>query len=191
MCQIDWRAIADWITAIGTWGLVFVAIGGYFIWRKQFFKQRDHDLALRMVRNHIDCVREMEIFRTQNRTVRDAPGTKVSDIGWEEANAMYDARRLTLSDFIILRVKIESEASLVWVDIWQELGELNKKWGRLDSRVMAETKKYVLGLDSKPDDAEEYDPKIVFGTSDDSVGQQYLEIMTEIFLLIEPKLQMN
>ena len=49
MCAIDWGFIAAWVVALATVGLLLAAIYGFGIWRSQYEKTRDHDLARRIL----------------------------------------------------------------------------------------------------------------------------------------------
>ncbi len=50
MCAIDWGFVAAWVGALATAGLLIAAIYGFDIWKSQFIKKRDHDLAVRILR---------------------------------------------------------------------------------------------------------------------------------------------
>ena len=49
MCSIDWGFVAAWVGALATAGLLIAAIYGFNVWKSQFIKTRDHDLALRIL----------------------------------------------------------------------------------------------------------------------------------------------
>ena len=132
MCQIDWTAIAAWIGALSTTGLLIAALRGFHIWKDQFLKQRDHDLAFQVLRKMDDSTRELDALRAPVGIITDldvaieksAYEEEERDWDFRKMSARYRARHQHYFTTATERTDAVHEAILIWPDCAKELQEL-------------------------------------------------------------------
>ena len=200
-CQIDWMAIAAWIGALSTFGLLCAAFLGYRLWKKQFFGQRDHDLALRILRSLHLSSQELDAFRSPRFTIMDG------DVQMEPSNlsdpeldyeyrrmwAIYQSRRNHMFEHAESRINTICEAELVWPGLRGSLGELGSQLTDVEIRVVTEAHKYVNSLNPHVRKPEEIDEEVLHANRDgkDAVKDEYTRLIDRISDLITPKIRMK
>lgn len=208
MCTIDWMAWAAWIGALSTLGLLLAAIYGFRVWKDQFFKQRDHDLALKLLLALEDSYHELDGLRSPKATIKDGdePITKSSydddQLDWEfrKISARYLSRQRHCFNYANKRMDATHEALLVWDDLAANLSALTDILNDKERQVLAEAKKYVDNLHPNTDEEDAVDTAILYFPIDrddadplagDAFATQYYDIVKQIRVLLKPKIRME
>ncbi len=206
MCQIEWGFVAAWIGALATVGLVFAAFKGLHTWRVQFIKQRDHELALRIVREVSHSYIVFDQLRTPFQLFSDSD-VPVPPSGGERPDfllehrkmfARYKARTMHLSAARQQRTVALLEALAIWDedDYVVKLGDLINSLGPVESRVIVEADLYVESLKPNyPDDGQRADINVLYSKlgdeAEDPTLAEYEAIKKEILEHLKPKLRME
>lgn len=194
-------AIAAWIGALSTLGLVFAAFLGYRVWKKQFFSQRDHDLALRVLRHLYLSSQELDAFRSPGFTIMDGdvqmePSTHSDprlDFEYRQMWAIYQSRRNHMFDQADARINTIHEATVVWPELRESLNKLGSQLTDVEIRVVAEAHKHVDSLNPQIQESEEIDRRVLHANRDgkDAVKDEYTTRIERISDLITPKIRMQ
>ena len=208
MCQIDWTAIAAWIGALSTAGLLIAAFRGFHVWKVQFVKQRDHDLALKVLGTMEDSNRELDALRAPVGIITDGDVAiekssyedEQRDWSYRKMSARYRARQNHYFTVANKRIDAVHEAFLVWQDFAQDLQGLADDLSEKERQVFAEAQKYVNNLHPATDPEEKVDYDILFADhnrnakdplANDPFAKAYAEVVTKIQELLKPKLRLE
>ena len=194
-------AIAAWIGALSTLGLLFAAFLGYRAWKKQFFSQRDHDLALSVLRHLHLSSQELDAFRSPRFTMMDGdvqmePSTLSDprlDFEYRRMWAKYQSRRNHMFDQAEARINTIHEATVVWPELRESLSKLGSQLTDVEIRVVEEAHKYVDSLNPQIHESEEVDRGVLHANRDgkDAVSDEYTSLIGRISDLITPKIHMQ
>lgn len=193
-------AIAAWIGSLSTLGLLVAAILGFRVWKKQFFGQRDHDLALKVLRHLHLSSQELQAFRSPVTTIMDGD-VPIEPSAFADPNLDYDYRRMWaryksrrnhMFDRAEARINIVHDARVVWPDFRESLDELGSKLTDVEVRVVGEARKYVESLLPGVNEPEEFDRDILYANRDgeDAIDDEYTEIVGNFRDLLAPKIHM-
>lgn len=206
-CSIDWGIIAAWVGALATVTLVFVALFGYRVWEKQFFKQRDHDLAIRIVKSITSSHIVFDELRTPHALFSDSDVPVAQHEGdlpqpddeFQKLFARYKARTNHLSAARAERTHLLFEAMVVWDDeaeFGMQMGRLINDLAPIERRVITEA---TIFVDSHrphyPADEEKADIDVLFVKDDveaeDATAAEYQTAKDAIFAHLGPKIRME
>jgi hypothetical protein len=203
---MDWTAIATWIGAGATVGLVIAAFRGLYTWRTQFLKQRDHDLALRIVKAISNSYIVFDELRSPVQLFSDSdvpvppPEGDSPDPYYDHRRmfARYKARTIHLSDVRAERTTLLLEALAIWDegDYATTLGELTNRLADVEQKVIVEATEYVESLKPNYEAGEnQVSQSILFSpadaAADDPTGAEYEGIRDEILNHLKPKIRME
>ena len=200
-------AWAAWIGALATVALVFTALFGYRVWKKQFFKQRDHDLAIRIVKSITSSHVIFDELRTPDALFSDSDVPVAQHEGdlpqpddqFQKLFARYKARTSHLSAARTERTYLVFEAMVVWDDeakFGTEIGRLINDLSPIEKRVITEATIYVDSHHPHhPPDQEPADIDVLFVKADveaeDATAAEYQTAKDAIFAYLGPKIRME
>ena len=204
MCTVDWGFIAAWVGALATVGLLISAVVGFGIWKKQFFKQRDHDLAMRIIRSVLRVYDQVSQMRSPIGLITDGdvsiPASGLpnpeEDRQYRTMWARYRARTINLQRCVTIRASELNEAIVVWDETSDLLKELA---GQLEDMENALSREVFTNLEAlKPTvegDIDHPDIDVLYAPVDvDAVDQfsvNYREIISQIRSCVGPKIRME
>lgn len=206
LCTVDWMAWAAWIGALATAALAYFAYRGLKTWRTQFLKQRDHDLALIIVRaiSHsyviFDELRSPVPLFSDSDVPIPPPEAHGEDPDFQHRKmlARYKARTIHLSDARERRTVPLLEVLAIWddEDYTVKLGDLINSLATVESKVIAEAQEYVESFRlAYQANGEHIDMAVLFSPADagaeDPTGAEYEAIRNQILDHLEPKLRMK
>ena len=203
MCAIDWGFVAAWVGALATAGLLIAAIYGLDVWKSQFIKTRDHDLALRILHaisnSHIvfDELRTPHALFSDSDVQVEPPEADGPDPHYEYRKmfARYKARSMHLSTVREERTALLFEALALWEDenYAVRLGELIIELAPIEDSVIAEAMNYVDNL--RPDLEDVVVNIDILYSSDaenpDPTDDEYQTAKTNILNHLRPKIRME
>ena len=204
ICAIDWGFIAAWVGALATVGLLLAAIYGFGMWRSQFEKTRDHDLARRILKTISDSHIVFDELRTPHALLSDgdepvAPPTPDDLLGQFEHREMYSRYKARSKHLAIVR-KERTAALFEAVALWDyegyavRLGEFINQLAPLEDAVLDEAIYYVESLAPGPDNIE-FDRAVLFApidpATDDQTNADYQAIKDRILQHLMPKIRMD
>lgn len=206
LCTVDWMAWAAWIGASGTAALAYFAYRGLKTWRTQYLKQRDHDLALKIVRaiSHsyiiFDELRTPVPLFSDNDVPVPPPEANGPDPEYQHRKlfARYKARTIHLSEAREQRTVPLLEALAIWddEDYTTKLGDLINSLAPVESKVIAEAREYVESF--RPNyqaNGQQIDKAVLFSPdeagAEDPTGAEYEAIRNQILDHLKPKLRMQ
>ena len=206
MCTIDWGIIAAWVGASATVGLVVTAYIGFGQWKKQFIKQRDHDLALTVLRTMDNSTRELDALRAPVGIITDG-NVPIVKSTYEDEQQDWDYRRMTAryqarqQQYLIVaneRIDAVHEALLIWDDCGQDLKSMADELSEKERQVFIEAAKYVENLHPNTVEETRIDRDVLYARADrkvddpfadDPFAKNYVEIVGRIRSLLRPKLR--
>jgi hypothetical protein len=206
MCAIDWGLIAAWIGALATVGLLWAARRALWEWKSQFLQTRDHDLALRILRavnrSHVvfDELRTPHGLFSDSDVAIEPPEAHGPDPEFEyrQMFARYKARVLHLSKAREERTVPLLEALAVWdsENYAVRLGDLINSLAPIESKVIAESHKYVESLRAvQTKGADKPDKSVLYSAMDaaaeDLTNAEYEGIKYQIAEHLKPKIRMG
>ncbi len=201
MCVIDWTAIAAWIGSLATLGLLIAAVLGFYMWKKQFFGQRDHNLALKILQRMHLSSKALRAFRSPVPTMIDEdvplgpPGFDDPNYDYEYRRlwARYRSRRQRVFESTEERLSAIHDATVVWPDLRPELTELGEKLAVIETEVIVEARKYVESHHPGFVAPEECNREVLFfsGDGEDAIHERYSETVEEFSKILEKKIHMN
>ena len=206
MCVIDWGFVAAWVGALATVALAVAAFRGLHTWRTQFLKQRNHDLALQIVRAISHSYVVFDELRTPFQLFSDSdvpvppPEGDGPDPHFEHRKmfARYKARTMHLSTARQKRTVALLEAQAIWddEDYVVRLGDLINSLGPVESNVITEADKYVDSLHPNyPADGQHVDKTVLFSPAgaeaEDPTLAEYEAIKDDILEHLKPMLRMD
>lgn len=205
-CVIDWAIVATWIGAIASVGLLFAAISGLTVWKSQFRKTRDHELAVRMLRvvsSTQDLLAELRspisLISDGDVPVRPAEANGPDpDFEYRKMWARYRSRTIHLTEASQKRAALLDEISCIWDDNEYTAGlvTLIGRLGTIERSVKIEAGRYV---DSYRRDAAavadgDIDRETLYSPADynepDPIAHQYEEAKELIVQHLKPKIRM-
>jgi len=208
MCAIDWGIIAAWVGALATVGLVATAYIGFGQWKKQFIKQRDHDLALKVLRTMDNSTRELDALRAPVGIITDG-SVPIAKSTYEDEQQDWDYRRMTAryqarqQQYLVVaneRIDAVHEVLLVWDDCGQELKELADELSEMERQVFVEAASYVDNLHPSTKEEAKVDKDVLWAVADrdvhdpfagDPFAMKYVDFVGRMKLLLKPKLRME
>jgi len=204
MCAIDWGFVAAWIGALATVGLVVAAFLGYGIWKKQFFKQRNHDLALRLLRAVSNSYVKLDELRSPTLLITDDDvpvrpsefADSNTDLEFRAMSARYRARKKHLTDVVEERIAALNEALVVWDEFGETLGDILNELGNMESQVSREVAIFLEGLALRAEGDIDYpNREILYSPTDaaaeDVFADEYQMIIGRIRTHLGPKIRME
>lgn len=205
MCTVDWGFIAAWVGALATAGLMIAATCALYVWKSQFLKIRNHDLAVRILRTVSDSHFIFNELRTPHALFSDsdaqveppeAAGGPDPLYEYRKMFARYKARSMHLFTVRKERAAPLFEAVALWEDedYVARLGELINMLAPLENAVLAEATIHVDSL--RPNsEAVDIDRGILFSPFDietsDPTNDAYQIAKTDILNHLRPKLRME
>lgn len=204
MCTIDWGLFAAVVGALSTLGLLIAAILGYGVWKAQFLRTRDHEVARRLLKAISDSEIVFSELRTPHALFSDmevpVPPPEIDDLpGQHEHRRMffrYKARSIHLATVRAERSVALLEALALWEDeeYTSRLGELVNQLAPLETAVMDQAATFVDSL-APGEGVVEVDRDVLFSPLDletpDKVGKDFWTIKNNIVKHLRPKLRME
>ena len=203
MCVIDWGFVAAWIAATSTFGLLIAAYVGFGQWKNQFVKERDHDLALKV----------LQVVSTVHIRVREVrhPTPLISDFdlpnptdeyendpemrSYGMALRMYRARQHHLAAALEIRVSVMNEALVVWGEFGKQLAALILELSSKEIAVQQAVWLHVDGLNPRSGDTERPDFNILYAPADpvtpDQFATEYEAIVDRVRKYLGPNIRMD
>lgn len=205
LCAIDWMAWAAWIGAASTFGLLIAAVLGFFVWKSQFKKQRDHELAVRILRTISDSYVELDDMRgptgiiSDHDVALDAPEFNDSnmDLTYRVMKARYRARKMHLIAVVKDRTTFLNEGLVIWDGEYGEtLADKINELAEMESRVSREVAIYLDGLSLRAEgDIDRPDLDILYSPADaeaeDLFADRYQTKIEVIRKHLAPKIRME
>jgi len=204
MCTIDWGFAAAWVGALATVGLLIFAAVGFWIWKKQFFKQRDYDLAIRILRSVLKAYGRIHLVRSPGGLITDGDvPVQASNLPNPETDreyrtmwARYRARIIDLQLCQDARSTDLNEAIVVWGKGNELLTDLANQLVEREAALNREVLNYLETLKPMPNaDVDDPNLKVLFASDGVNVVDQfkvhYLEIVGRIRSCLGPKIRME
>lgn len=209
VCVIDWELFSAAVGAFASVGLLIVAIFGMYVWRTQFLRIRDHDIARRV----LESISESEIvfheLRTPHGLITDseeqvAPPNADDLPGayhHRKIRSRYVARARHLNDVRLKRTSVLFEATSLWDNSAYALtlGAMINSLADLESDVMQEVTALIYSLDPSLEPvaggAGEPNKEILYAPvdveADDEIASNYEAIKIQILRHLRPKITMQ
>ncbi|MCH9025791.1 MAG: hypothetical protein IIA05_01595 [Proteobacteria bacterium] len=206
MCAIDWGFVAAWVGALATAGLLIAAIYGLGVWKSQFIKTRDHDLALRILHAISNSHIVFDELRTPYALFSDSD-VQVEPPEGDGPDPLYEYRKMfaryKARSMHVFAVRKERTALILEaLELWEDgdyvvrLGELINLLAPMEDSVLAEAENYVDSLRPDLEDvAVEFDRNILYSPLDaetpDPTNDAYQTAKTNILNHLRPKIRME
>ncbi len=204
MCAVDWGLIAAWIAAISSVGLFCAAVLALKEWKSQFFKTRDHDLALRVVRSVAKSYIMLDELRTPHALISDdqPPPPEADgpdpDFEYRVMSSRYRSRIRHLSEVVEERTALVDEIRSLWDDdsYGDKLGMLINELGIIENNVKTEASNLVMSLRRDASDkGYRIDKEVLYSPSDytdpDPVADSYEAAKEAILVHLKPKIRLS
>lgn len=205
LCAVDWIAWAAWIGAGSTFGLLIAAVLGFYAWKSQFKKQRDHDLAIRVLRAVSDSYVELDDMRSPTGLISDHEvaidppefNDPNMDASYRVMKARYLARKMHLVSVVKNRTALLNEGLVIWEGEYGEtLADLINELGAMESAVSQQVAIYLDGLSLRAEGDIDYpDRDILYSPAgaeaEDQFADEYQTKIEAIRKHLAPKIRMD